>query len=323
MKSARLLYPTLFLLTSFLSSSVIAQPANFERRQQEKIKFSSGESFSLVNVTGPVRISAWDRQECEIVAVKTVSGDLTAEEAERWFEKVKVEVKKVSGGVEVATKYPDKFFDFWPDFDEEEQADAFDEERGVIGTWFARLVSYLAKLPDAFSELVAEKYPLEVDYEVKLPRLADVEATNVNGKIEISGLKGSMKTTAVNGMIRLTGLHGRLEATAVSGEIVADNPGGSVALNTVNGSLSVTVAEVEQLKTVTCNAVNGNITFRLPADSQAKLELSALSGGVEIDQAFTFKGKIGRKIVSGELSGPGGPYIEANALNGRIEIKPL
>ncbi len=323
MKSAKLFYLTIFLLTSFVSSSVPAGPAKFERRQQETIKFSSGDSFCLVNVNGPVRISAWDREECEIVAVKTASGDLTAEDAERWFEKVNVEVKKVAGGVEVATKYPDKFFDSWPDFGESEKPDAFDEELGVTGTWFARLVSFLSKLPEAFSELVDEKYPVEVAYEVKLPGLADVDITNVNGEIEISGLKGHLNSTIVNGTIRLTGLDGRLEATAVSGEIVADNPGGSVELNTVNGSLSVSVAEVERLKTVECNTVNGNITFRLPANSQAKLDLSALNGGVEIDEAFNFKGKIGRRTVSGELTGPGGPHIEANALNGRIEIKIL
>ena len=323
MKSAKLFYLTLFLLTSFVSSSVFAESAKFERRQQETIKFSSGDSFCLVNVSGPVRISAWDREECEIVAVKTASGDLTAEEADRWFEKVNVEVKKVAGGVEVATKYPDKFFDSWPDFDESEKPDAFDEELGVTGTWFARLVSFLSKLPEAFSELVAEKHPVEVAYDVKLPGLADVEVVNVSGEIEISGLKGRLKTTVVNGTIRLTGLDGRLEATAVSGEIIAENPGGSVALNTVNGSLSVNVSEVERLKTVECNTVNGNITFRLPANSQAKLNLSALSGGVEIDEAFTFKGEIGRKTVSGELTGTGGPHIEASALNGSIEIKPL
>ena len=324
MKTLKFFSLTFFLLVCFVSSSVFAQPANFERRQQENVEFSSGDSFTLVNVSGPVRVSAWDREECEIVAVKSIRDDLEPEKAKRMFEKVNVEVKKKAGGVEVATKYPDRTFDFWPDFGESKEAEAYDEERGILGTWFSRLVSFLAKLPESFSDMLGEKFPVEVAYEVKLPRLADLDVTNVNGEIEISGLKGHLKSTVVNGPIKLTGLDGKLEATAVSGEIAAENPGGSVALNTINGSLSVSAVELGQLKTLVCNAVNGNITISLPAESPARVELTALSGEVQIDESFDFRGEtVKRKVFSGELSGGGGPYIKANALNGKIDIEAL
>jgi len=324
MKSFKLFSLTFFLLAGFVSFSVFAKPAHLERRQQENVEFSSGDSFTLVNMSGPVKISAWDREECEIVAVKSIRGDIEPEKAKRMFEKVNVEVKKVAGGVEVATKYPDRTFDFSLDFGEDKKADAYDEERGILGTWFSRLVSFLAGLPDSFGDLLDEKYPVEVAYEVKLPRLADLDVTNVKGKIEISGLKGRLKSTVVNGPIKLSDLDGRLEAIAISGEITADNLGGSIELNTVNGSLSVSAAEVGQLKELECNAVNGNITISLPAGSAAKVELSALSGEVQIEESFDFRGEtVKRKVISGELSGGGEPYIEANALNGKIEIKAL
>ena len=158
---------------------------------------------------------------------------------------------------------------------------------------------------------------------MRLPRLANVEIDNVLGEIEISGLKGHLESNIVNGTIKLIGSDGRLEANVISGEIIVENPGGLVELNAVNGSLSVTVDELERLSRVECNTINGNIALRLPAGSPASLELSALSGAVQLDQGFTFTGEIKQKKVSGVLSGSGGPSIEASAINGMIEITKL
>lgn len=322
-KSVKLFFPAIFFMACFISSVVFAGQANHERRQRETLEFSDGDSLSLTNISGPVRVSAWDRQECEIVAVKTIREDIPPEKARQWFEKVKVEVKKVSGGVEVTTKYPDKHIDLDFGFGDSEQPEAYDEERGIIGSWLARLGSFLANLPDAFSETLAEKYPVEVAYEVRLPRLANVEIDNVLGEVEISGLKGRLETNMVNGTIKLTGSDGRLETNIVSGEIIVESPGGVVELNAVNGSLSVTLDDLERLRRVECYTINGNITLSLPVGSPASIELSALSGGVQLDQGFTFKGEIKQKKVSGVLSGSGGPSIEASAINGSIEVKPL
>ncbi|HXW55942.1 MAG TPA: DUF4097 family beta strand repeat-containing protein [Candidatus Cybelea sp.] len=62
---------------------------------------SSGGSFVLENINGSVRVEGWERDEVEVRAVKTAVTDV------RDLDRVKIEVCREPGQVEVHTRYPE------------------------------------------------------------------------------------------------------------------------------------------------------------------------------------------------------------------------
>ena len=105
----------------------------------------------------------------------------------------------------------------------------------------------------------------------------------------------------VNGQTELTGLRGTVDAA------------------TVNGSVSVKMAEITGRVRVECT--NGQISIEVPKDAKATLNARSVNGGVTVTGLNTQEAS-GRRIRSVEspLNG-GGPEIDVRANNGRITIE--
>jgi DUF4097 and DUF4098 domain-containing protein YvlB len=106
----------------------------------------------------------------------------------------------------------------------------------------------------------------------------------------------------VNGRIELTGLRGTVDAA------------------TVNGSVSVKMVEITGHVRVECT--NGQISIEVPKDAKATLNARSVNGSVSVQGLDTQESTTGRRIRSVEapLNG-GGPEIDIRANNGRITIE--
>ena len=77
-------------------------PAGFGATQvyEQKYPLPAGGSFALMNVNGSVQVDGWEREEVEVRAVKTTTGD------ERDLARVDIEVDSARDHVAVRTRYP-------------------------------------------------------------------------------------------------------------------------------------------------------------------------------------------------------------------------
>jgi DUF4097 and DUF4098 domain-containing protein YvlB len=156
---------------------------------------------SIANINGDVRITAWDRNEVKVDALKR------AYSQERLSE-VTVEVTNTADSVMIKTRYPDRNQNFG----------TRNRENNPASVEYTLTVPRGARLDSA--ELVNGSLDIE-------GLQGDVHASLVNGQVKAGGLSGEIKLSTVNGGI---------EANVAS----LDEAKG-VTLNSVNGPIVLIV----------------------------------------------------------------------------------
>ena len=144
--------------------------------------------------------------------------------------------------------------------------------------------------------------PPSVEYTVTVPRGVHLDEIKlINGSLELNGASGEVHASCINGRLQARNLAGRAE------------------LSTVNGRLE---AKFDQLpnSSVELKSVNGSVALTIPSDSKAEIEASTVSGGIDNDFGMHVNN---HRFVGHDLRGQlgsGGPHIELQNVNGRIEI---
>jgi hypothetical protein len=92
--------PALLLFAGVLAA---ARPGLADERQvfEQTYPLSSGGQFVLENVNGSIQVVGWDRDEVDVLAVKTSQNEPAD------LARVKIEVESHPGEVDVHTRYPD------------------------------------------------------------------------------------------------------------------------------------------------------------------------------------------------------------------------
>jgi hypothetical protein len=139
-----------------------------------------------------------------------------------------------------------------------------------------------------------------VEYRVSVPRSARVRVSDVNGRVEVDGVLGSVHASTVNGSVDLAGVGGPVEASAVNGSVEAD------------------VARVDPSSRNELHTTNGSVRLTLPRDASADVEAHTVNGGVHCDFDLADLHKSRRKI-EGRI-GAGGARFELGTVNGSAHI---
>jgi len=140
----------------------------------------------------------------------------------------------------------------------------------------------------------------EVRYHVKVPRMATVRATTVNGGVGMKSLAGRASARTTNGGVTGEALSGGVEARTVNGGI-------TIALDGV-GNNDITLA-----------TVNGGIILDLPATAKATVNATWVNGGFH-DGGLKFDVRdSGKRHFEGLLNGGGTP-INMTTVNGGVHL---
>lgn len=144
--------------------------------------------------------------------------------------------------------------------------------------------------------------PASVEYTLTVPRTVRLDEIKlINGSLDISGVSGEVSASCING---------RLEA---------HNLAGRAHLSTINGKLD---ARFDQLagNSVELNSVNGSVNLTIPSDSNAEVEATTVSGGIDNDFGLHVNHHrfVGQNL-RGEL-GNGGAHIRVSNVNGKVEV---
>lgn len=142
---------------------------------------------------------------------------------------------------------------------------------------------------------------LEVRYTIRVPASAQVELSNTNGELRVTGVTRGARMSTTNGAIDGRGL------------------GGEVRASTTNGGVEIELAKLSDA--VHVSTTNGGVTVRIPTDAKADLQATCTNGGIEVSGIeFEAQGERTKRRVAGRLNG-GGPRLEVSTTNGGIEIK--
>jgi hypothetical protein len=155
-----------------------------------------------------------------------------------------------------------------------------------------------------WSDDESERRNVSVEFRVKLPAGVRLDASTVNGGIEITGATSEVRASSVNGGIR------------------ASSSGGPVRANTVNGGIDVRMGTFTGSEELSYSTVNGSVKVRLPENANADIELSTVNGSLESAFPITMQGRLDRHHIRARL-GSGGPRLTFSTVNGSVELMKL
>jgi hypothetical protein len=145
-----------------------------------------------------------------------------------------------------------------------------------------------------------KKNDVAVRFTVQLPRNVPIDASTVNGGLDIDGVSAPVDATTVNGRIAVNTSTGPVQATTVNGSIEANMQtltSGDVRLSTVNGS----------------------VRAGLPIQLNANIDAETVNGRVETDFPVKIVGKISPRHLRGTI-GSGGATLKLVTVNGSITL---
>lgn len=145
-----------------------------------------------------------------------------------------------------------------------------------------------------------KKNDVAVRITVELPRSIPIEASTVNGGLQIDGVSAAVEANTINGRITVNTSTGPVKATTINGDIEAD------VQSLTSGDIRLTT-------------VNGSVSAGLPAKLNANIDAETVNGRVETDFPVKVTGKISTRHLRGMI-GTGGPTLKLGTVNGSIRL---
>ena len=173
---------------------------------------------------------------------------------------------------------------------------------------------------------------------VSVPRKCQAQVGVVSATAVMSGISARASVKSVSGGITLDGVTGDVDANTVSGTVEAQGINGKHNFNTVSGDLTLAEGWLERLDAnvvsgdVTADVdldplggmqvttVSGEVTLRLPAEADARVNLHSMSGDVRSEFAELRRTSApASRSVSGSL-GAGSGHVSVNTMSGRVML---
>jgi hypothetical protein len=144
------------------------------------------------------------------------------------------------------------------------------------------------------------KNDVAVRFIVELPRAIPIEASTVNGALQIEGVSAPVEASTVNGRIAVHTSTGPVKATTVNGSIEA------IMQSLTEGDVRLTT-------------VNGSVVAGLPSKINANIDAETVNGRVETDFPVKITGKVSTRHLRGTI-GTGGMTLKLVTVNGSITL---
>jgi len=161
-------------------------------------------------------------------------------------------------------------------------------------------------------------YDISISFTLAVPTAVGLEASSVNGALNVTTLTGGAELSAINGQVTVREVGGAIDASTINGLISLSDVTGDVEAGTINGSVScenTTICPVG----VNFSSINGSLQLTLPSSPDAEIEAETMSGAVALNGVAGVELKGNPKSWSGSL-GSGKGHYEFSAINGSISI---
>jgi len=157
------------------------------------------------------------------------------------------------------------------------------------------------ELPPYLVEFLARS--ISGDMELSLPSGVSARVETTSGDLAIRAENSHIQTLSVSGDQHLTGTSLDLKLKTTSGDVHLNDFGGSAAVTTASGD--VRIACGEKPESIEATTMSGDVSIRLPVNTNPFVRASSVSGDVEVRNART-------------ISRPGKSYVENPGSDGEI-----
>jgi hypothetical protein len=143
-----------------------------------------------------------------------------------------------------------------------------------------------------------------VVFTVRLPRGVKIDASTINGDVEVRGASAP------------------IDAVTVNGDVTAETSAGPVRATTVNGDAQATISSFGEPGDVSLTTVHGDATLELPDQTDAVLDGHTVTGDISSDFPLTISGKFASHELTGTL-GKGGRKIHITTVAGDVDVRKV
>ncbi|MFQ5868737.1 MAG: DUF4097 domain-containing protein [Candidatus Zixiibacteriota bacterium] len=302
----------------FLLSSSARADREYTFPYEKEVSAEGIEKIYIDNVAGEVRLKAALKKDRISIKAEKVVYEEDQRSAERWAEKVKIEVKKSGKTLRIQTDYARRDRrgrNFW--------------ER-VFGSWScSQCVEYRIFLPEKIeieistssaevfgeklennlrldgssSDLSLENHRGTVSVEVSS---GDLELVNVEGDLNLEGSSSGVYIDHLSGDVFIDNTSGDIKIYKLEGDLVIDNSSGDLLLNESHGNLRVSTSSGDisvhkHRGAVNINSSSGDVEVELTSVEGKKHYLKTSSGDVRLYLPEDIDGWIEVETTSGEI----------------------
>ncbi|MDT7779579.1 MAG: hypothetical protein QOC99_2091 [Acidobacteriota bacterium] len=244
------------------TKSLASEPEQGEFRWHEAM--AAGRVIEVKGVNGSVEAEPSSGNEVEVVAVKHARRSNP--------EDVRIEVVRHDDGVTICAMYPNV-------------------ERQGANTCE----------PGRHGHMNVQNNDTTVNFTVRVPAGVRFSGRTVNGKVEANNLSADVDATTVNGSINVSTT-------------------GLARANTVNGSIVAVMGRADWPEELEFKTVNGGIDLSFPASLSAQVEAKTLNGSISTDFPLTVTGSFSHRHLTGTIGG-GGRDLRLETVNGSVQIR--
>jgi DUF4097 and DUF4098 domain-containing protein YvlB len=290
-----------WLVAAFLAAAV--PPAMAQQQITKRANVAPDATVEVSNVQGRVTITAWDKNEVELVAeLESPKDELEFEATQR---NVRIEVDRPKGN-----------YGRGNDQDANLTLRVPARARLIVDTVSADIGVTGARGEQSLESVSGEVRTQAFD--------AAVKAASVSGEVIVAGNggKAAVSTDNVSGSSVVTGVRGSYRGEVVSGQIKATVAAAELLeVSTVSGEIDVS-AELTPSARVEMESVSGSVTLRIKPPVNADFDIESFSG--DIENCFGPEPRDTSKYTPGsELNftqGKGGARVEIETLSGEITV---
>src|SRR5262249_401795 len=110
---------------------------------------------------------------------------------------------------------------------------------------------------------------------------------SASGNLEIRGVTGNLRAHSASGDVTIEEVSGSIEAGAASGDVHVARAVGTVTARSASGDVQVDLAGIEGTGNMEFTSASGDVAVRAPANLDADVEMSSVSGDLKTDFAVT------------------------------------
>ncbi|HSM69671.1 MAG TPA: DUF4097 family beta strand repeat-containing protein, partial [Xanthomonadales bacterium] len=280
----------LALAASLLSATALAEPLDLRR------ELAPDATVTVVNVTGEIDISTWDRNEVQLTGHTGENSKLEVNENEQGIRfEVRELKRKGRMGASVLTLVIPATANII--------AESVNADIRVAGSRAGRITA----------ESVSGDLVIEGETE-----WADL--SSLSGDIEFRGSATRNAIETVSGDIDVAGVSGEVALSTVSGDaVLAATSLSHGKFETVSGTLELSL-QVEDGGRLSVEAMSGDVTLALPANQTGEFRAQSFSGTIKTAFGTVERGGMGPGSHLNHVVGNSGAIIRVESFSGDIHI---
>jgi hypothetical protein len=132
------------------------------------------------------------------------------------------------------------------------------------------------------------------------------------------------KLYSVSGSISVKGVTAQMRAETVSGNVYVQDVSGVVSASTVSGNVTVEIRQLDASGDMKFQSVSGNVAVKAPANLDADVEMSTISGGLKTDFPIeVIEPRYGPGRVAKGRIGSGMRNLHIRSVSGRVSLSRM